>query len=340
MQSTLDDLYQQSQNGNNFYKLIELMKMDENIRLAYRNIKRNMGSLTAGTDGMTINDIKMLSTDEVIEKVRTMFGWYEPQSVRRVFIPKPNGDRRPLGIPTIWDRLFQQCVLQILEPICEAKFHNHSYGFRPNRSTHHALARMKSLVNRKGNGFHYCVDIDIKGFFDNVHHGKLLKQLWTIGIRDKKLLSIISRLLKAEIVNEGVPQKGTPQGGILSPLLSNIVLNELDWWVSNQWETIKTSHPYKRNSEKYRALKKSKLKECFLIRYADDAKILCRDYVTALKMFEATKDFLRTRLHLDISLEKSKIINLRKKASHFLGFTVKANKKGNKHVAHSTCPST
>ncbi|MCR6876157.1 reverse transcriptase domain-containing protein [Bacillus thuringiensis] len=162
MQSTLDDLYQQSQNGNNFYKLIELMKMDENIRLAYRNIKRNMGSLTAGTDGMTINDIKMLSTDEVIEKVRTMFGWYEPQSVRRVFIPKPNGDRRPLGIPTIWDRLFQQCVLQILEPICEAKFHNHSYGFRPNRSTHHALARMKSLVNRKGNGFHYCVDIDIK----------------------------------------------------------------------------------------------------------------------------------------------------------------------------------
>lgn len=335
MQSTLDDLYQQSQNGNNFYKLIELMKMDENIRLAYRNIKRNMGSLTAGTDGMTINDIKMLSTDEVIEKVRTMFGWYEPQSVRRVFIPKPNGDRRPLGIPTIWDRLFQQCVLQILEPICEAKFHNHSYGFRPNRSTHHALARMKSLVNRKGNGFHYCVDIDIKGFFDNVHHGKLLKQLWTIGMRDKKLLSIISRLLKAEIVNEGVPQKGTPQGGILSPLLSNIVLNELDWWVSNQWETIKTSHPYKGNSEKYRALKKSKLKECFLIRYADDAKILCRDYVTALKMFEATKDFLRTRLHLDISLEKSKIINLRKKASHFLGFTVKANKKGNKHVAHS-----
>jgi len=339
MQSILDGLYQQSRNGDNFYKLIELMKKDENIRLAYRNIKRNMGSLTAGTDGMTINDIKVLSTDEVIEKVQGMFDWYEPQPVKRVFIPKPNGDRRPLGIPTIWDRLFQQCVLQILEPICEAKFHNHSYGFRPNRSTHHALARMKSLVNRKGTGFHYCVDLDIKGFFDNVHHGKLLKQLWTLGIRDKKLLSIISRLLKAEIINQGVPHKGTPQGGILSPLLANIVLNELDWWISDQWETIQTSHPYSANSSKYHSLKRSKLKECFFVRYADDAKILCRDYVTAFKIFEATKDFLKNRLYLEISPKKSKIINLRKKVSHFLGFTIKVNKKRNKHVAHSRmCP--
>lgn len=339
MQSIMDGLYQQSRNGDNFYKLIELMKKDENIRLAYRNIKRNMGSLTAGTDGMTINDIKVLLVDEVIEKVKRMFDWYEPQPVKRVFIPKPNGDRRPLGIPTIWDRLFQQCVLQILEPICEAKFHNHSYGFRPNRSTHHALARMKSLVNNQGNGFHYCVDIDIKSFFDNVHHGKLLKQLWTLGIRDKRLLSIISKLLKAEIVNEGFPQKGTPQGGILSPLLSNIVLNELDWWVSNQWETIKSSYPYKSNNGKYRALRKTNLKVCFLVRYADDAKILCRDYVTALKIFEATKDFLRTRLNLEISPKKSKIINLRKKSSQFLGFTIKAKRKRNKHVAHSRmCP--
>ncbi|WP_100401073.1 group II intron reverse transcriptase/maturase [Bacillus sp. FJAT-44742] len=335
MQTTLDHLYQQSQNGDNFYKLIELMKMDENIRLAYRNIKKNMGSTTAGTDGKTVNDIKMLPIEEVIEKVKSMFAWYQPQAVRRVFIPKPNGDQRPLGIPTIWDRLFQQCILQILEPICEAKFHPHSYGFRPNRSTHHALARMKSLVNSQGKGFHYCVDMDIKGFFDNVHHGKLLKQIWSLGIRDKKLISIISRLIKAEIVNEGFSQKGTPQGGILSPLLSNIVLNELDWWISDQWETIETAHPYKSRNDKYKALKKSRLKECFLIRYADDFKILCRNYSTALKVFEATKKFLRIRLHLDISTKKSKVINLRKKSSDFLGFTIKARKKRNRHVAHS-----
>ncbi|MGN7197849.1 group II intron reverse transcriptase/maturase [Bacillus mycoides] len=335
MQSIQDGLYQQSQNGDNFYKLIELMMMDENIKLAYRNIKKNMGSVTAGVDGMTINDIKLLLTDEMIEKVRSMFFWYQPQAVRRVFIPKPNGKKRPLGIPTIWDRLFQQCILQILEPICEAKFHAHSYGFRPNRSTHHALARMKSLVNSQGRGFHYCVDIDIKGFFDNVNHGKLMKQLWSMGIRDKKLLSIISSLLKAKIINEGFPNKGTPQGGILSPLLSNVVLNELDWWISDQWETIETKHPYRARNDKYRALKKSNLKECFIIRYADDFKILCRDYPTALKMFEATKDFLKTRLHLEISTEKSQIVNLQKKSSDFLGFTIKARKKRKRHVAHS-----
>lgn len=326
MQDCFDTLYAQSVSGYHFYDLTELMCSEDNIRLAYRNIKRNSGSKTAGADKLTIDDILHLSVEDVIKKVQSMFKWYEPQTVRRVFIPKGKGKTRPLGIPTIWDRIFQQCILQVLEPICEAKFHKHSYGFRPNRSTHHAKARFEFLINQTG--LHHCVDVDIKGFFDNVNHSKLLKQMWSLGIRDKSILSIISRLLKAEIEGEGIPTKGTPQGGILSPLLSNIVLNELDWWVSDQWETFISRYTYSTNGSKYQFLKKTALKECFIVRYADDFKIMCRTRSHALKMNYALKDFLRNRLHLETSEEKSRVINLKKNSSEFLGFSLKAIRKG------------
>lgn len=191
------------------------------------------------------------------------------------------------------------------------------------------------FMNNNGNGFHYCVDMDIKGFFDNVNHGKLLKQMWTLGIREKKLLSIISVLLKAEIEGEGTPNKGTPQGGILSPLLANIVLNELDWWISNQWETVHTKYKYSNKRHTKRALEKKNLKRCYMVRYADDFKILCKDYPTAIKMFYATKDFIETRLKLQLSPEKSKVINLRKRKSEFLGIQMYVKPKRNRYVAYS-----
>jgi len=326
MQKVFDSLYAASKNSNNFYKLLEIIGSEENIRLAYRNLKTNSGSNTAGTDGKTIEDIKTLTDKEVIDTVRFMLDDFKPSSVKRVFIPKPGSDKkRPLGIPCIWDRLVQQCILQVLEPICEPKFHNHSYGFRPNRGADHAVSRTVSMVNMYRH--YYCVDVDIKGFFDNVDHGKLLKQIWTLGIRDKRLICIISKILKSEIEGEGIPTKGTPQGGIISPLLSLIVLNELDWWVSNQWETFKPQRMKSKGWLHY-AHDYTNLKDGYVVRYADDFKIMCRTYDKAQRWHYATVDFLNTRLKLDISPEKSKVVNMRKNSSTFLGFKIKVVPKG------------
>ena len=333
MTETFTDLYERSKQGERFNRLYELITSRENILLAFRTIKSNKGSKTKGTDNRTIDDIKNMKDDEIVVKLNKLLQNYQPKKVKRVYIPKPNGDKRPLGIPSIMDRLIQQCFKQVLEPIADAKFYNHSYGFRPLRSTHHAIARIQYLINNSK--LHYVVDIDIKGFFDNINHTLLLKQLWNIGIQDKQVLKIISKMLKAVIDGEGKPTKGTPQGGILSPLLSNIVLNDLDQWVAGQWENFETNYEYSRQSSKFQMLKRTNLKEGYIVRYADDFKIICRDWKTAKKWFHAVRLYLKDRLKLDISPEKSRIINLRKRKSEFLGFTIWAEPKGKKRVAQT-----
>jgi RNA-directed DNA polymerase len=345
MQSIFDNLYKQSCNKVKFTDLMQFIISKNNILLAYRNIKKNKGSTTVGTDNLDISYFKEMETEKFARRIQNKLANYMPKSVRRVEIPKHKGsvETRPLGIPCIEDRLIQQCIKQVLEPICEAKFHKHSYGFRPNRSTENAIARSMSLMNM--NKLHYVVDIDIKGFFDNVNHSKLKKQIWNLGIQDKNLISIIGKILKSEIQDIGIPSKGTPQGGIISPLLSNIVLNELDWWISSQWETFETKHNYARRrkdrddksdvSNKYRALKSSNLKETYLVRYADDFKIFCRDHKTAQKIYNATRLWLKERLDLDISPNKSKITNLRKNYTEFLGFKLMVKPKNGKRVCQS-----
>ena len=276
MQRTFDELYARSQAGEIFDDLMDLILSKENIMLAYRNIKANSGSATPGTDRLRITDIGRLSADEVVARVRKIVNGgrngYTPRSVRRKEIPKPNGKTRPLGIPCIWDRLIQQCIKQVMEPVCEAKFSSNSYGFRPNRSVENAIAAMYRLMQRSG--LYYVVEFDIKGFFDNVDHTKLIRQLWSLNIRDKKLLHVIRRILKAPIqMPDGHlenPKKGTPQGGIISPLLANVVLNELDHWVESQWQNhpVIEKYSYRENaagcpihSHAYRAMRNTNLKE-------------------------------------------------------------------------------
>lgn len=254
-------LYEQSKNGVKFTKLMDIITSEENIMSAYRILKKNKGSKTAGINNHNISHLEKYTKDNLIKYVRNRLNNYQAQGIKRVYIPKANGKQRPLGIPTIEDRLIQQCIKQVLEPIIEPKFYEHSYGFRPLRDSSHALFRMQFLINRCQ--LTYCVDFDIEGFFDNVNHGKLLKQLWNLGIRDKKLIKIISLMLKDKV--EGIPMtKGVPQGGIISPLLANIYLNELDWWVAEQWH----KHPLNNNSA--RKLKQTNMKEMYIIRYADD----------------------------------------------------------------------
>ena len=341
LQETFDDLYARSKRGETFGQLMEIIASDANIMLAYRNIKGHKGSYTAGTDGRGIGHLAVMKEEEFVPYIKSQFTNYQPKAVRRVEIPKPNGKMRPLGIPCITDRVVQQCILQVLEPICEARFHDRSHGFRPDHSAEHAIADCYRLMQRSG--MHYVVDVDIEGFFDNVDHRKLMQQLWSMGVRDTKLLMIIRTMLKAPIrMPDGdivSPTKGTPQGGVLSPLLANVVLNELDWWVSSQWEgqpeRLRKRYYRKENSNgsfnhggAYRAMKRTNLKEMFIVRYADDFKIFCRNPKDAEKTFEAVRQWLEHRLKLRVSPEKSRVTDLKKRYCEFLGFKIKLTPKG------------
>lgn len=313
MQELFDFLYNKSQKGDNFYLLIEYIMREDNLRLAYRNIKTNDGSKTNGLSGKNMTFIGNMVLWKYLKEIKETITDYNPSIIKRVGIPKSNGKVRYLGIKEPIDKIVEQAIYQILEPILTAKFHNNSNGFIKGRSTARCIAQFTNYVIK--DKLYYVIDLDIKGFFDNVNHGKLLKQLWSCGVRDKNLLSLISKMLKAEILNVGVPDKGTPQGGILSPLLANLVLNELDWWLES-----KTA------------------KGIRFVRYADDVKILCPTYSIARDMLEKTSKWLSKRLRLEISDEKTKIINLKKNYSYFLGIKlkVKIHKRKYKIVSHMT----
>jgi len=336
LQDKLDELHEKAKSGTNFNNLIPLITSTDNIMLAVRTIKTNKGKDTKGVNSTVMSDILDQDAKTLISYIRQRFRHYIPQDIRRVYIPKANGKQRPLGIPTMEERLIQQCILQILEPIAEAKFINQSFGFRPHRSVSQAHARVHNILNTTECS--YAVDMDIKAFFDNVSHSKLIRQLYTLGIHDKALLTIIKRMLKAGIIEPKFPErdystatvypeKGTPQGGILSPLLANIVLNEFDHWIIRQWEEFKTQKEFKGTSAKGNKVislrKSSKLKIMYYVRYADDFRIFTTNKSSAEKIYKAVEMWLSERLKLEISEEKSGIISLKNKNMKFLGIIYK-----------------
>ena len=206
--------------------LLELILSPENLNRAYLRVKRNHGR--GGVDGLSTEDLGDYlkeHKDELVESMKS--GSYRPNPVRRVEIPKENGKKRPLGIPTVVDRVIQQAISQVLSPIYERQFSDNSFGFRPHRSCHKALRRAREYITQ---GYKYCVSLDLERFFDTVNHSMLIRIL-SRTIRDGRVISLIHKYLTAGVmVKRGYEEsvEGVPQGGPLSPLLANIMLNELD----------------------------------------------------------------------------------------------------------------
>ncbi|WP_226280826.1 group II intron reverse transcriptase/maturase [Cytobacillus oceanisediminis] len=327
---TRDKMYLASKEGKHFFGLTELMKNKQVILTAIHNIKSNKGSETAGVDGDTIDHFLQMEESELLNMIHSSVENYNPTPVRRVYIPKSNGKQRPLGIPTMLDRIIQELARMVLEPIAEAKFYDHSYGFRPYRSAEHALARVRDLVWKSKT--YFAIEGDIKSFFDNVNHNRLVEVLWSIGLRDKRFLAIIKKMLKAGYMEKGLEfdtEVGTPQGGIISPLLANIYLNSFDWMIAKEYQFHPHTKRYTRRDSGYSRLIKRGHTPTFLVRYADDWVIMTRTKENAERLLTKVDKYFTNKLKIELSEEKTVITDLRERPIRFLGYCIRAGKPRN-----------
>ena len=330
LRETQDKLYQHSKEvydagGRPAFKgLLEIMSAEATIITAIHNIKSNHGSETPGVDLKTMRkDYLQKPFPWVIKDIQKAFRYFEPQKIRRKYIYKPGkAEKRPLGIPTIRDRIVQECMRIVLEPIFEAQFFTHSYGFRPMRDAAMALERIKYITHKTGH--YWIVEGDISKCFDRIDHATLTKRLYHMGVKDRRVLQIIKAMLKAGVMDEcDVNREGTPQGGLISPLLANVYLDIMDEWIAGQWEDKKTRHLYTQPQSKYRALRKTGLIPGYLVRYADDFVIVTDTRTHAESWKARLQIFLQIKMKLTLSQEKTLITDIRKKYIKFLGYELK-----------------
>ncbi len=273
-------------------ELLEQILQSDNLNKAYKKVKSNKGA--GGVDGMSVDELLTFLRDnqkQLIQKLKD--GKYKPNPVRRVEIPKETkGEIRKLGVPTVVDRVFQQAITQVLTPIYEEQFSENSYGFRPKRGAHDALKQCQQNVN---DGYVYVVDMDLEKFFDTVCQSKLIEVL-SRTIKDGRVISLIHKYLNAGVISNGMFEKtevGMPQGGPLSPLLSNIMLNELDK------EIVNRGHRF--------------------VRYADDCMIFCKSKKSAVRTLENIMPYIEGKLFLKVNREKTKVAHISK--VKYLGYS-------------------
>ena len=272
-------------------RMLEYILSPDNLNRAYKQVKANKGS--GGIDKMETDQLLPYLRDHKDELTESLLGGrYRPNPVRRVEIPKDNGKKRQLGIPTVVDRVIQQSIAQVLSMVYEPKFSDSSFGFRPRRSAHQALLRAKSIIE---SGYHYCVDLDLEKFFDTVNHSKLI-QLLGETVKDGRVVSLIHKYLNAGVMvghKYEESSEGVPQGGPLSPILSNIMLNELDRELESR------GHPF--------------------VRYADDCVIFCKTPRAAERVCESISRYIEKKLFLKVNLEKTHVGSVQ--GQKFLGYS-------------------
>src|SRR5438105_2907064 len=284
-------------------RLMEEVCERENLKAALRQVKGNKGS--AGVDGITVNQLPdYLKQHWPAIREQLLNGTYEPKPVRRVEIPKPDGGVRKLGIPTVLDRFIQQAVMQVLQRRWDRTFSEHSYGFRPRRSAHHAVHEAQQYI---AEGYRWVVDLDLEKFFDRVNHDRLLAAV-AKRVADKRMLKLIRAFLEAGVMEDGLVSavdEGTPQGGPLSPLLSNLVLDELDR------ELERRGHRF--------------------VRYADDCNIYVGSERAGQRVMESVTRFIMHRLKLKVNQAKSAVA--RPWQRKFLGFSFTSEREPRRRIA-------